>query len=78
MVFLAQRPRSWPAFPFERPQEALTALGHDRNDVFVISRKKPNGFFGIPNVFVEEELGVRATTRNWSTITRIVERFAGS
>jgi hypothetical protein len=42
-------------------------------EVFVVSRRKRNGSYGFPNAFVEAELGVQATTRNWSTITRIVE-----
>jgi hypothetical protein len=41
--------------------------------VFVVSRRKTNGFFGFPNNFVEKELGVSATSRNWSTITKIIE-----
>ena len=42
-------------------------------EVFVVSHRKKNGFFGIPNNFVEKELGVSATSRNWSTITKIIE-----
>jgi uncharacterized protein (DUF1697 family) len=36
-----------------------------------VSRPKKNGFFGFPNNFIEERLGVSATTRNWSTVTKI-------
>jgi hypothetical protein len=28
--------------------------------------------FGFPNAFVEAALGVPATSRNWSTVTRVV------
>jgi hypothetical protein len=42
-------------------------------EVFIVSRRKKNGFYGFPNNFIEKELGVSATTRNWSTLTRIVE-----
>jgi len=41
-------------------------------EVYDVSRRKKNGFFGFPNDFVEEGLGVSATTRNWSTIARIL------
>jgi len=30
-----------------------------------------NGFFGFPNLLVERELGVSATTRNWTTVSKI-------
>jgi hypothetical protein len=29
-------------------------------------------FYGIPKLFIDKELGVPATTRNWSTVTKIV------
>ncbi len=35
--------------------------------------RKKNGFFGFPNNFIEDALDVPATTRNWSTMTKIVE-----
>jgi hypothetical protein len=35
--------------------------------------RKPNNFFGFPNEFVEQELGVSATSRNWATVTRLAE-----
>jgi hypothetical protein len=43
-------------------------------EVFVVSRRKKNGFFGSPNNFVEKELGASASSRNWSIVTKIVER----
>jgi hypothetical protein len=42
-------------------------------DVFIVSRRKKNGFYGFPNNFIEKELGVSATSRNWTTVTKIVE-----
>lgn len=42
-------------------------------EVFIVSRRKKNGFYGFPNNFIEKELRVPATTRNWSTLTKIVE-----
>jgi hypothetical protein len=42
-------------------------------EVLVVSRRKKNGFFGFPSSFVEAELGVSATTRNWSTVRKIVQ-----
>ncbi len=73
VVFLSQRPRSKPKLPLISSQEALEAIAMSGGEVFVVSRRKTNGFFGFPNNFVEKELGVSATSRNWSTIIRIIE-----
>jgi hypothetical protein len=29
--------------------------------------------YGFPNAFVEAHLGIAATSRNWSTVTKLVE-----
>jgi uncharacterized protein (DUF1697 family) len=31
-----------------------------------------NGSFGFPNLFIEKEFRVKATTRNWNTLEKIV------
>ena len=73
VAFLARAPRVRPRFPVSLPKEALQAVSMTEREVFIISRPKKNGFFGFPNNFIEDTLGVPATTRNWSTITRILE-----
>jgi uncharacterized protein (DUF1697 family) len=54
-------------------REALEAVAMSEREVFVVSRRKKNGFFGFPNILVEKELGVSATCRNWSTVTKIAQ-----
>jgi len=73
VAFLSRRVRNRPAFPLVCPKEALEAVAMSDREVFVVSHPKTNGFFGYPNNFIEKELGVSATTRNWSTVTKIVE-----
>lgn len=73
VAFLFQRPRSKPRFPLLSSKEALEAIAMKNLEVFIVSRRKKNGFFGFPNNFIEKELGVSATSRNWSTLTKIVE-----
>lgn len=73
VVFLFQRPRSKPRFPLLSSKEALEAIAMSNREVFIVSRRKKNGFYGFPNNFIEKELRVPATTRNWSTLTKIVE-----
>jgi uncharacterized protein (DUF1697 family) len=81
VVFLFAPPRARVAFPFRNAKEALEAIGGRTREVFVVSRRKPRGlFYGFPNAFVEEAVGVPATSRNWSTVSRIVAKIdaAGS
>jgi hypothetical protein len=60
------------SFPTRLEARLVDALRAE--DVFIVSRRKPNGMYGFPNNFIEQGLGVSATSRNWTTITRIVER----
>jgi uncharacterized protein (DUF1697 family) len=71
VAFLFRTPRPAPAFPLTSSSERLTAVSMTNREVFLVSRLKPNGFFGFPNNFIEEALGVPATTRNWSTVMKI-------
>lgn len=73
VAFLPRRPRRKPVFPLVSSKEALEAVAMSDREVFIVSRPKENGFFGFPNNFIEKELGVSATSRNWSTVTKIVE-----
>jgi uncharacterized protein (DUF1697 family) len=72
VTFLSEKPERTPKFPLRSAQEALDVIGMRDLDLFVVSRRKKNGFYGFPNLFVEKELGVPATSRNMSTITKIV------
>jgi uncharacterized protein (DUF1697 family) len=76
VVFLCQRPRSKPGIPLISTPEALEAVGRKNLAVFVVSRRKKNGFYGFPNTFIEKQFGVPATTRNWSTLLKIVGQTA--
>jgi uncharacterized protein (DUF1697 family) len=72
VAFLARKPRLRPVFPLVNRKEALEAVGMTAREVFIVSRPKRPRFFGFPNNFIEDALDVPATTRNWSTITKIV------
>jgi uncharacterized protein (DUF1697 family) len=73
VVFLSGRAHTRPAFPLVCLKEALEVVAMTDREVFVISYPKKNGFFGFPNNFIEKALGVPATSRNWSTVTKLVE-----
>lgn len=73
VVFLARKPVRKPALPLTFPKEGLETIAMTDREAFVVSHRKKNGFYGFPNAFIEDALGVPATSRNWSTVTRIVE-----
>jgi uncharacterized protein (DUF1697 family) len=71
VAFLSQKAPTTPRFPWHLPAESLEAIGMKGREVFVVSRRKKNGFYGFPNNFIEKELGVSATSRNWNTLTKL-------
>jgi uncharacterized protein (DUF1697 family) len=73
VAFLSQKPSGKPRVPRRSAPEQLEAIAMKNREVFIVSRRKKNGFYGFPNNFIEKELGVSATTRNWSTLSKIVE-----
>ena len=75
VVFLAARPRRRPRLPVIDVEEQLELVGVKGLHAFVVSRRRPRGmFYGFPNSFVERELGVAATSRNWSTFSKVLAR----
>jgi uncharacterized protein (DUF1697 family) len=72
VAFLSEKTMTRPCFPLVSQKEALEAIGMKSLEVFIVSRRKKSGFYGFPNNFIEKELGVLATSRNWSTLTRLV------
>ena len=76
VVFLARKAQKPPKLPIESAAERLTAFACRGRDVLLVSGRKPNGFYGFPNVFVETAFRVAATTRNWSTVMRL-EKLLG-
>jgi uncharacterized protein (DUF1697 family) len=73
-VFLSDQPRVKPTLPLVEPKERLEAIGMKGLDVLLVSRRKPSGMYGFPNNFIEKVLGVPATSRNWNTVTKILQR----
>ena len=78
VVFLARKARKPPSLPITSNDERLTAFACRGRDVLLVSARKRNGFYGLPNAFVEAAYGVAATARNWSTVTRLARLLAAS
>lgn len=71
IVFLAAPPTRRPRLPVLLPKEGLELVHVSKRECWVVSRRKPNGWYGFPVEFVERAVGVPATARNWSTVTRL-------
>ena len=71
VVFFADGPTKSPKLPV-KSNDNLELIGVRDRAAFVVARRKQNGWFGFPNGFVEKQLGVTATTRQWSTIKKFV------
>jgi uncharacterized protein (DUF1697 family) len=73
VAFVVEKTKQRPRFPLQLPKEELEAIGMKNGDVLIVSRRKPNGMYGFPNNWIEKELAVASTARNWSTVRRLVE-----
>jgi len=76
IVFLLKRPVRRPRMPFVSAAERLEAVHVRGRDCWLLSGRKPSGMYGFPGLFVEKALGVPATARNWSTVTRLAAVLA--
>jgi len=72
VTFLAAEPGGKPKLPLISSTENLEVFAIENRVAFILARRKNNGWFGFPNNFIEKQLGVPATTRNWTTVNKIV------
>ena len=73
VVFLFDRPARTPKLPLKSTTENLELIAIKDRAAFVVARRKKTGWFGFPNNFVEKQLGVTATTRQWSTLKKLID-----
>jgi len=72
VCFLEKLPENLPDLPLISEKEGLEVFRLSGIDLFVISRELKSGRFGFPNNFVEKELEVISTARNWNTLLKMV------
>jgi uncharacterized protein (DUF1697 family) len=72
VIFAATPTSQRPVFPLRLPKEGLECIGMVDDDVLVVSHRKPNGMYGFPNNWIERELRITSTARNWSTVRKLV------
>jgi uncharacterized protein (DUF1697 family) len=73
VVFFNGRANNKPKLPLISQTENLEIFDITDGVAFVVARRKKNGRVGFPNAVVEKQLGVVGTTRNWSTVNKIVK-----
>ncbi len=73
IVFLADEPQHRPRLPLASKTERLVVFEVKDRAAFIIARRKQTGWFGFPNNFAEKELGVLGTTRQWSTLNKLLK-----
>lgn len=72
VTFLSEEPTSKPKLPLISSKEKIEVIHLRNRQAFILCRRKKNGWFGFPNDFIEKELEVVATTRSWTTISKII------
>jgi uncharacterized protein (DUF1697 family) len=73
---LLRTPSTCAVPPLESKTEKFKVVARQDRAVFILARRKKTGWFGFPNNWVEKEFGVTASTRNWSTLEKIVAAFS--
>ena len=73
VVFLFDKPPHRPKLPLISTTDKLKLIALRDRAAFVVARRKKTGWFGFPNNFVEKQLGVTATTRQWSTVRKLID-----
>ena len=72
--FLGAPRKPLPTLPLASPRGDLALLRSDDTHVLSISRWVGKSG-GSPNAWLERQLGEPATTRNWRTVVRLVEKY---
>jgi uncharacterized protein (DUF1697 family) len=73
VVFLAGEPEKEIQIPLISQTENLEVFELADSTAFILARRKKTGWFGYPNNFVEKQFGVIGTTRNWSSVNKLVK-----
>jgi uncharacterized protein (DUF1697 family) len=73
VVFLAGDPEKEIEIPLISETENLEVFELADSTAFILARRKKTGWFGYPNNFVEKQFGVTGTTRNWSSVNKLVK-----
>lgn len=73
VVFLANEPTTKPKLPLVSRPENLEVFEVVDRTACVVLRRKKTGWFGFPNNFVEKQFNVAGTTRQWSSVNKLLK-----
>lgn len=72
VTFLASPAPVKPKLPLRSKTENMEVIALTDGAAFIVARRKKTGWFGFPHTFAEKEFKVPTTTRNWTTVVKIV------
>ncbi|MGQ0760844.1 MAG: DUF1697 domain-containing protein [Acidobacteriota bacterium] len=72
VTFLAEPTLVKPRLPLQSKTENMEVIALTDGAAFIVARRKKTGWFGFPHTFAEKEFRVPTTTRNWTTVVKIV------
>ena len=73
VCFLEKPPDKIPILPLINQKEGLELIKIIKTDAYLISHPI-KGRYGFPNNFIEQELQVISTARNWNTVVKIIDQ----
>jgi uncharacterized protein (DUF1697 family) len=72
VTFLAEEPTSKLELPIKSPEKGFEILGVSNREVYSLAFPLPNGRNGDSVTPIEKAFGKVSTTRNWTTVTKII------
>lgn len=72
VTFLASPAPVKPRLPLRSETENMEVIALTDGAAFIVAHRKKTGWFGFPHTFAEKEFKVPTTTRNWTTVVKIV------
>lgn len=72
ITFLKEELKQKLELPYLSPKKDVEIIRIKNREIYCITQEK-NGRYGFPNLFIENEFGVKTTTRNWTTVSKVIE-----
>jgi uncharacterized protein (DUF1697 family) len=72
VTFLESPPPLKPRLPMHSKTEKMEVIAVTGGAAFIVAHRKKTGWFGFPHTFAEKEFKVPTTTRNWTTVVKLV------
>ena len=72
VTFFAGPLAAKPKLPLRSKTDNMEVIALTDGAAFIVARRKKTGWFGFPHTFAEKQFRVPTTTRNWTTVVKIV------